>query len=596
MRVQRRMPVAVRLLTYLRPHWPAVLLAYVCLAGSVAFAILVPLLHRWVIDVGIAQRDREMLALLALLIVAAAAARSLFTYGQSYLSEYLSQHVAFALRNDLYQKIQSLSFSFHDRAQTGQLMSRTTVDVEVARQFLGVSTLRFAHTVAMFVFVSGVMVHLNWELALLTFLTLPLVTGRTIYVSRKLRPMWRQVQEQTGQYSNVLQENLAGIRVVKVFGREQEQHRKFQEANWAVRELSLAANRISAFNQPLMVFLLNMTTALILWYGGRHVIQDGLTLGTVVAFVEFRTQLAIPVRMLGMIINVIARASGAAERIFEVLDTQSEVQERPDAVELRDVRGHVRFEGVSFSYDKKLPVIRDIDIDAKPGETVALMGGIGSGKSTVVNLLPRFYDVTEGRITIDGVDIRDVTLESLRRHVGVVLQDAFLFNGTIRDNLAYGVPDATQEQIEEAARAARIHDFIVGLPDGYDTWVGERGITLSGGQKQRVAIARVLLRDPKILVLDDSTSNVDMETEYLIQQALQEVMKGRTTFVIAQRLRTVRDADQILVLKDGRIVERGRHEELIARDGIYRRIYDVQLRDQEEVARSQLGATAAAGS
>jgi ATP-binding cassette subfamily B protein len=298
--------------------------------------------------------------------------------------------------------------------------------------------------------------------------------------------------------------------------------------------------------------------------------------------------------MIGGQINQATRASAAAERIFEILDTESEVKERPGAYELTDAKGHVHYEDVSFGYGKDFMVVEGIDIDAKPGETIALLGPIGSGKSTVLNLLPRFYDVTSGSIAIDGHDIRDLTLESLRGNVGIVMQEVFLFNATIRDNIAYGRPGATESEIIEAAKIARLHDFIMTLPEGYDTWVGERGITLSGGQKQRVAIARTLLMDPRILVLDDSTSSVDMETEYLIQQALAELMKGRTAFIIAHRIRTIRNADQILVLKDGRIVERGKHDELIAKAGLYKEIYDVQLRDQEDLARSSAGHEAAA--
>jgi ABC-type multidrug transport system fused ATPase/permease subunit len=565
-----------------------VVLAYVCLGGSVAFTVVVPRLVQLVIDRGIGldnlhqpHGSTQKLALYASLIVVAAIVRGLFAYGQSYLSELLSQRVAYDLRNDLYEKIQRLSFSFHDRSQTGQLMSRATTDVDVARQFLSMGMLRALYTFVLFVVVLVLMVRMDPVLALIMLISMPLVALRAITINRRVRPLSLMVQQKMGEYTAVLQENLAGVRVVKAFAREADEHAKFQRANWAVREQSLESARITAFNQPFMLFLLNASTALLLLFGGKAVIDGTITLGALVAFLQYRVQLAAPVRMLGFVSNLIARASSAGERIFEILDAESEVKDRPGAVELRDVRGHVRFENVSFGYDTFTPVVRDIDIDARPGETVALLGATGSGKSTILNLLPRFYDVTAGRITIDGIDIRDVTLASLRRHVGIVLQDVFLFSATVRDNIAYGRPEATQEEIEAAAKAARIHDFIMTLPDGYDTWVGERGVTLSGGQKQRIAIARTLLLDPRVLVLDDSTSSVDMETEFLIQQALREVMAGRTTFVIAHRLRTVRDADQILVLDRGRIVQRGRHAELVAQEGLYREIYDLQFRDQE---------------
>jgi ATP-binding cassette subfamily B protein len=311
-----------------------------------------------------------------------------------------------------------------------------------------------------------------------------------------------------------------------------------------------------------------------------------MTLGTLLAFAQYNGQLSAPIRVIGFLLNTSSRAAAAGERIFEILDTTTEVAEKPDAEPLTGVKGHVRYEDVSFGYGKAMTVVDRVNIDALPGQTVALLGPVGSGKTTVLNLLPRFYDVTAGRVPIDGVDVRDVTLESLRANVGIVMQDVFLFNGTIRENIAYGRPEATDEEIIEAAKIARLHDFIMTLPGRYETWVGERGITLSGGQKQRVSIARTLLLDPRILVLDDSTSSVDMETEFLIQQALAELLKGRTAFVIAHRLRTVRNADQIIVLRDGRIAEQGTHDELIALGGMYREIYDVQLRDQEDLAKS----------
>ena len=338
----------------------------------------------------------------------------------------------------------------------------------------------------------------------------------------------------------------------------------------------------SAFNAPMMTGAWLAATAATLGVGGVLVSNNSMDIGELAAFLLYLTILQQPVRVLGWIIMVISRANAAGERIYEIMDAESAVQEKPDATELANVAGQVRFENVSFGYDALSPVLKGINIEAKPGQVVALMGPTGSGKSTIVNLMPRFYDVTEGRITIDGHDIRDLKIASLRGAIGVVQQDVFLFSATMRDNIAYGAVDATDEEVERAAKAAYIHDFIVGLPDGYDTWVGERGITLSGWQKQRIAIARTVLLDPRILILDDSTSSVDTETEYLIQGTLQRLMRGRTTFVIAQRLRTVKMADEIVVLEEGRVVERGRHDELLARDGVYRQIYDLELRDQEE--------------
>jgi ATP-binding cassette subfamily B protein len=341
-------------------------------------------------------------------------------------------------------------------------------------------------------------------------------------------------------------------------------------------------NQIQAFNTPLMtgVWLLSMVA--VAWVGAWQISNGTLQEGQLTSFVLFITILQMPVRMLGWIVTLFARAQSTGQRIYDILDAESAVQEKADAVELTNVRGHVRFDDVAFSYDVISPVLRGIDIDAQPGQMIALLGPTGSGKSTVVNLMPRFYDVTGGGISIDGTDIRDATLASLRRNIGIVQQDVFLFSATMRDNIAYGATGASQEEIERVSKAARIHDFIMTLPEGYDAWVGERGVTLSGGQRQRVSMARTLLMDPRILIFDDSTSSVDTETEHLIQQALAELMEGRTTFVIAQRLRTVKAADQILVLQEGRIVQQGRHEELLEEDGLYRQIYDLELRDQEE--------------
>jgi len=593
--------VVLRLMLRLRRYWWAVILAYAALLGSVGFTILVPWLVREVIDRGIdlnsegvPQGSVRQLVLLALLIVLASLLRGALAYGQSYMAEFLSQRVAYDLRNELYERIQRLSFAFHDRSQTGQLMSRATVDVDVARMFLSTGMLRAVYTVVLFAGVLIVMVRLDVALSLILLVSLPPVAYQAIRTSLRVRPLTLEAQRKTGEYTAVLQENLAGIRVVKAYAREEEQHEKFQAANWAIREQNLEASRITAFNQPLMLFMLSCSTAALLLFGGRQVIEGAVSLGTLVAFLQYRIQLAAPVRMLGFVASLIARTSAAGERIYEILDARSAVEERPGAVELGSVTGHVCFEEVSFQYDPRSPVVHDINIDAQPGQTIALLGPTGSGKSTILNLLPRFYDVTSGRITIDGVDIRDVTLASLRREVGIVLQDVFLFSATVRDNIAYGRPDAGQEEIEEAAKAARIHDFIMTLPEGYDTWVGERGVTLSGGQKQRVAIARTLLMNPRILVLDDSTSSVDTQTEYLIQQALAEVMRDRTSFVIAHRLRTIQHADQILVLRDGAVIQRGTHAELVDEPGLYREIYDLQFRDQEAAIGSRQSAVGTA--
>jgi ATP-binding cassette subfamily B protein len=580
-----------RLICYWKPYWPVVIMLFGVVFGNIAFQFATPWFVKLAIDNGIDLQDgvptgsKEALLTSAVMIIALQAARGVCGYFQSYLGEWLSQHVAYKLRNNLYTRIQSLDFSFHDRSQTGQLMSRVTADVENARLFLDNGLARLVAVMLQFVIATILILILNWQIAILLIVATPLIGWITVNTTAKLRPLQLAVQQQMGAYTAVLQESLAGIRVVKAFTAEDKEFERFQEANWRVREKSIESARISAFRQPMMGFVLECLNVGVLAYGGSLVIGNEMTLGTLYIFIEYRQRLTQPVRQIGMQMQNASRAAASAERVFEVLDTSSEIVDKPDAVPLENVRGDVRYEDVSFGYGKDFPIVQNIDIEAKSGETIAILGPIGSGKSTILNLLPRFYDVTGGRITIDGHDIRDVTLASLRANVGVVMQDLFLFNESIRANIAYGRPDATEEEIITAAKLARLHDFIMSMPEGYDTWVGERGITLSGGQKQRIAIARTLLLDPKILVLDDSTSSVDMETEYLIQQALVDLLKQRTAFVIAHRIRTVRNADQILVLKDGHIVERGNHDELIARAGLYKDLYDTQLRDQEELAR-----------
>lgn len=591
------MHVLIRLLSFLRPYKRRVIFAWLCVCGSSLFVLVSPQLVRWAIDTGlkvriegvrgatstgVAMGSTHTLVIASLAIVGAAAARGVFAYGQTYLAEWVSQRVAYDLRNAIYDHLQRLSYAYHDKAQTGQIMSRATQDVEGVRMYISMGVLRLLYIVILLAAVLGLMLFANWRLALVSWVFLPPIAWRSVVMTTQLRPIWLRVQDGLARLGTVLQENLTGVRVVKAFSREEHESRKFAVEAGALFQDSYATNRIQAVNSPMLTALWMMATVATIWFGGREIVAGRLEVGELTAFMLYLTLLQMPVRVLGWVVILFARAQSAGERIYEILDAESAVKEKPGAVELRAVKGRVRFENVSFGYDIISPVLRGVTLEAKPGEVLALLGPTGSGKTTVVNLMPRFYDVTGGRITIDSADIRDVSLASLRRSIGVVQQDVFLFSATIRENIAYGAVDASDEQIVEVAKAARIHDFIVGLPEGYDTWVGERGITLSGGQKQRVAIARTLLMDPRILVLDDSTSSVDTETEYLIQQALNELMRGRTTFVIAQRLRTVKAADQILVMRDGQIVERGRHEELLEHGGFYREIYDLELRDQEE--------------
>jgi ATP-binding cassette subfamily B protein len=598
---------ALRLLGFLGPYKRRTALLLFCVLASSAAIIAMPQVIRWAIDYGlgverqnnqlVATGHKHLLVYAALAIVATALIRGAFAYWQTFLGEWVSQRVAYDIRNRVYDRLQRLSYAYHDQQQTGAVMSRATQDVEAVRMFISMGVARGLYVLLLMVGVLTLMVVSNWQLALVVWLFIPIIAWRSTVMATTLRPLWFDIQEGMARMATVLQEALSGARVVKAFAREEHESAKFRKEAEALYKSAYASSRVTAVNSPAMTGLWLVATAATLWVGGIQVSHGNMDIGELTAFLLYLTVLQMPVRVLGWIIMITARANVAGQRLFEVLDAESAIKDKPNAIELTNVKGHVRFENVSFGYDALAPVLRDINIDATPGKVIALMGPTGSGKTTIVQLMPRFYDVTGGRISIDGHDIRDVKVASLRAAIGIVQQDVFLFSATIRENIAYGANDASDAEIIAAAKAAHIHEFIESLPEGYDSWVGERGITLSGGQKQRVAIARTLLLDPKILVLDDSTSSVDTQTEYQIQQSMTRVMEGRTTFVIAQRLRTVKMADEIIVLQDGRIVERGKHDELLARDGIYREIYDLELRDQEEALAGQPGVLAtAAGS
>ncbi|OAI39875.1 hypothetical protein AYO38_06790 [bacterium SCGC AG-212-C10] len=570
-------------------------LAFVCVVLAGAFVMVSPLLVRAAINYGLdPQKDPvtgKVIALdgnLRLLVFASigiilfAVGRGLASFGQQYLGESVGQRVAYDIRNGIYNNLQSLSYAYHDSMHTGQIMSRVTQDVEGIRMFINMGILRLTYVFLILCIAVGGMFIINWQLAIISCLSLPILVWRSYVMARRMRPVWLDIQQNQAEMTQVAEEGLSGIRVVKAFSREPFESQKFAESAKKQADLSFKASRIQAAQGPLMQGLSTLQVAITVGFGAVLISRGNLSAADLLTFTLWLNLLQLPVRTVGFSITFISRAISSSERIFELLDAQSAVQEKPGAVPLPEVAGHVVFEGVSFSYNSASPVLSKVDIDAKPGQVIALLGPTGSGKSTVVNLIPRFYDSTEGKITIDGHDIRDVTLKSLRDNIGIVQQDVFLFVGTIRENIAYGRPSATQEEVEKAAKAARIHDFIVSLPFGYDEWVGERGVTLSGGQKQRIAIARTLLLDPRILIFDDSTASVDSQTEFLIQQALNELMVGRTTFVIAQRLRTVMRADQIFVLKDGKVVQHGKHAELIEEEGLYRQIFDLELKDQQE--------------
>jgi len=529
------------------------------------------------IDTVLQADERSFLYLAAGIIVGAFALRGASTYGYSYLSAIVSQKACYDIRNVLYDKLQRLSFAYHDQAQTGQLMSRATADVEAVRMFFGRGLLGIVQTFILFVGIFYILLSQNWQLALLTLAFLPAIGWRAVANGLRLGPMWLKIQQLIAALGTTLEESLTGIRVVKAFARQKEESQKFSADAKVLYNEHISIARVFAFNRHLMLFLISLPTALILWYGGRQVIAGSLTIGGLTQFILYLGIAVMPVRRLGWMTIILSRTVSAGQRILEILDAQSLIQEKPNAIELGSLKGQVCFEDVSFSYNSMAPALKNITFSVQPGELVALVGSSGSGKSTIARLIPRFYDVSSGHLTVDGIDIRDVTIASLRRNVVAVQQDVFLFSATIRDNIAFGAVNTSMEQIVTVAKIAHLHDFVQSLPDGYDTWVGERGATLSGGEKQRLAIARTLLTNPRILILDDSTSNVDAETEYLIRQALGRLIKGRTTFIITHRLPIIKNADLILVLKEGQIVERGRHSDLMTRGGLYQQIYQSQL-------------------
>jgi ATP-binding cassette subfamily B protein len=570
--------ILLRSFAFLRPYWRMAAAAYLVALGINALSVVIPQVIRWIVDVGITEQQTNLLGWGVLILLSLTLVKGVMDYLLGRWSETASQNVAYDLRNTIHQKLVDLSFSYHDHAQNGQLLSRSIQDVERIRFLTGRAILRLFQSITLLLVTFVALMVMNPRLGLLSLATMPILGYVAFRFGRVYRPLSVEIQQQLAVLTTVLEQNLRGTRIVKAFAQEDNEIKHFQQENNRWFDLSAKAIRSEATNIPLIDFIAGISTVIIIWYGGSLVVNHELTLGELVAFTTYLSQLVQPVRRLGIIIPAVAMAAASGERIFEILDSNSEVQDAPDAMPLPPIKGHVRFENVSFAYFGRRRILQDLNLDVRPGQVIALLGMTGSGKSTVINLIPRFYDPTEGCITIDGYDLRQVTIKTLRDQIGIVLQDTTLFATTIRENIAFGDPNASQEDVIEAAKAAQAHDFIAQTPQGYETEVGERGITLSGGQKQRVAIARALLKDPRILLLDDATSSVDTETEQLIQLALERLMHGRTSFIIAQRLSTVRMADMVLVLEKGRIAAQGTHEELLHSSGLYTEIYNRQLR------------------
>ena len=565
----------------LRPYWRLTAAAYMSLVATTAIVLATPQIIRWIIDRGIRQHDLQLLTWSVLALLGLTVARGVFIFFTGLWTEIASQSVSYDLRRDLHARLTELSFAYHDRTESGQLLSRAMQDVERLRFLTGRAFLGLANGVLLLVGTAVALIIMNPTLALLALLTMPILAQRATSFGARHRPLSLAIQEQLAVLTTLLEQNLRGARIVKAFAQENAEIKRFETENQKWFGLAAATAKLTALNVPMLDMIANLATVIIIWYGGLQAISGELTLGELVAFITYLAQLAAPIRRLGLVIPAIAMAGASAERIFEILDEETQVEEAADATPLAPVRGHLRFENVSFSYARPHNVLRNVAFEIEPGQVLALLGPTGSGKSSIINMIPRFYDPTEGRILLDGHDIRGATLHSLRSQIGIVLQESTLFATTIRENIAFGRPESTDEEIIEAARAAQAHEFIEGFADGYATKVGERGATLSGGQRQRVAIARTLLTDPRILILDDATSSVDTQTEHLIQKALENLMKGRTSVIIAQRLGTVRLADQILMLENGRISAAGKHEELIESSALYRNIYEEQLEKVE---------------
>ena len=575
------MRALVRSLSFMRHYrWGAVA-SLICLLASSAGNLAVPRLTQQIVDSGILANRMQAILLGSLLIIGVTALRSLFTYLQGVLAARVSQGVAYDLRNALYDHIQSLSFSYHDRSQTGQLLTRATSDVDMVRTFISSGVVQVISTLVLLVGSFYLLFATNWRLALHVIPIMAVVFVIFTYMSKVGRPMFRAVQEKIAALNTRLQENIVGVRMVKAFTGAGHELERFEVESRELHDQSMRVGRLFSLAIPLVFAMANFGTLVITWGGGIQILAERLTIGELVAFQGYLIVAMFPITMLGMIMMSISQASASAERIFEILDAQSEVTEKPDAVTLSALSEGLAFEQVGFRYfGVGAPVLQEVSFRTGAAETLAIVGATGSGKSTIINLIPRFYDVTAGRITIDGVDIRDVTLQSLRRQIGIVLEETTLFGGTIRENIAYGRPEATDAEVEAAARAAEAHPFIAAFPDGYDSLVGERGVTLSGGQKQRVAIARALLIEPRILIFDDSTSSVDYETEMRIRAALDELQRDRLSFVIASRMNTVLAADRVLLLHEGRVAGLDDHQRLLHDNALYAEIFYGELSEQ----------------
>jgi len=561
-----------RVLVYIIREWKLLVTVISLTIISTFIGLLTPVLVREAVN-DLASEHLKNLLLYSLGIIALTGLQGVVSFGQNYYSEYLSQKIIFRIRNELYRHLQDLSFSFYDRIDTGQIIARATGDVNNIRSFIRFFSRGLINSVIMIISALLVMLSISYELTLIALMIAPITITIVIWYGKNIRPLAEMRRQSFGELNSYLQETIVGMKVIKALTSEVFSFNRFIPKCREYFNISIRMGKLRAVVWPLISFIIGIDVLTMYWYGGMRVIEGVLTIGDLVAFTMYLNMLMWPLISLGFFTAIYQRAIVAARRIFEILDMEPEVKEKPNAVELKNVRGHIKLENVWFSYDGKHWVLKDINLEVKPGEKVAIVGPVGCGKSSLIKLIPRFYDPQRGRVLIDGIDVRDVKISSLRKNIGIVHQDIFIFPDTIRNNIAFGKPNATLQEIMKAAKIAKIHDFIVSLPKKYDTLVGERGVTLSGGQRQRLAIARALILNPKIIILDDSTSQVDVETEKEIYEALRELIKDKTCIIVTQRFSTLSLADRIVVMDEGRIVEEGTHEELLKRGRLYPKLY-----------------------
>jgi len=566
-----------RLLLFMKPYLPRLAIAVVCIILAAAANLYVPWIIKNIIDDVLTTRDMVMLNTIAVGIVVVFFFRGIFYYGQTYLVSYIGQHVIIDVREVLYRKFQRLQLAYYEKRQTGNIMSYITNDVAALQAALVDSLIDMVTEGSVLIGSIGMMFYLDWKLSLLTFVTMPIIAKAMNIFGRKLKSSGTVIQERTADITSFLQESISAVRIVKSFVREAYEIERFREQNYLNFKAQMKNVQLMSLLTPTVEFISAIGVTFIIWFGGYEVVNGVLTAGSLIAFLTYAVNLANPVKRLSRVYGTVQRAMAAADRVFEVLDIDEKIKDKEDAIELPQIEGRVAFEKVSFAYKKDHPALREVSLEAEPGEMIAIVGPSGAGKSTIANLIPRFYDVMAGAIRIDGVDIRDVRLDSLREQIGIVPQETMLFSGTVAFNIRYGRLDATEAEIVAAAKAANAHEFIMGLPEGYDTKIGERGSSLSGGQRQRISIARAILKNPRVLILDEATSALDTESEKVVQAALDKLMLGRTSFVIAHRLSTILQADSIVVLEDGQVKERGTHEELLVQGGLYKKLYDIQF-------------------